>query len=246
MQVSGGEGGMSPGVGGRGGGGSIGRIRVEYCESLTGTTNPPASTQKLNCYIADQATDPTHGLLNLPESGTHTYQVQYGRRLVFSGAGTQTPSIRMPKQLYATASLDALVSNTGVASGPLNLSLDIGNDGTADWTYSNATTNFPATLNATGLASALNAYMVSQTGVAWGADVDVPVRVQIDRQADVILTNLVLTLQSNQPGALAAAAVEMGADRPLDVPVVITGNHNQGEAYDFTHTLGPNPRAFIR
>ena len=90
------------------------------------------------------------------------------------------------------------------------------------------------------LASALNAYMVSQTGVAWGADVDVPVRVQIDRQADVILTNLVLTLQSNQPGALAAAAVEMGADRPLDVPVVITGNHNQGEQYNFTHTLGPN------
>ena len=82
--------------------------------------------------------------------------------------------------------------------------------------------------------------MVAQTGVAWGADVDVPVRVQIDRQADVILTNLVLTLQSNQPGALAAAAVEMGADRPLDVPVVITGNHNQGEPYDFTHTLGPN------
>ena len=46
----------------------------------------------------------------------------------------------MPKQLYATAGLDALVSNTGAASGPLNLSLDIGNDGTTDWTYSNATT----------------------------------------------------------------------------------------------------------
>ena len=155
--------------------GGMGRIRIEYCESLAGSTNPTASTQKLNCYIADQATDPTHGLLNLPETGTNTYQVQYGRRLVFSGAGTQTPSIRMPKQLVRHASLDVLVSNTGVSSGPLNLSLDIGNDGTADWTYSNTTTSFPATLNGTGLASALNAYMVAQTGVAWGADVDVPV-----------------------------------------------------------------------
>ena len=59
----------------------------------------------------------------------------------------------------------------------------------------------------------------------------------------MLLTNLVLTLQSNQPGTLAAAAVEMGADRPLDVPVVITGNHNQGEPYDFTHSLGPNPES---
>ena len=133
------------------------------------------------------------------------------------------------------------MSNTGVASGPLNLSLDIGNNGTADWTYSNATTSFPATLNATSLAGALNAYMVSQTGVAWGADVEVPVRVQIDRQADVILTDLVLTLQSNQPGTLAAATVDTGADRPLDVQVVITGTHYRGESYVFDHDLAPVP-----
>ena len=38
-----------------------------------------------------------------------------------------------------------------------------------------------------------------------------PMKLTINRQADVILTNLVLTLQSNQPGTLAAAAVEIGA-----------------------------------
>jgi hypothetical protein len=230
-----------------GGPGGVGRIRVEY-QNLSGSINlnpsaPYATTAQRQFYIVEQINSAPYdrARLNLPESGDHTYQVQYGRRLVFGGSGTQTPSIRMPKQLYATASLDALVSNTGVSSGPLNLSLDIGNDGTNNWTYSNATVSFPATLNATGLAAALNAFIVSQTGVAWGADVDVPVKVTIDRQADVILTNLVLTLQSNQPGALAAAAaVEMGADRPLDVPVVITGDHDQGEAYDFTHELGPN------
>ena len=63
---------------------------------------------------------------------------------------------------------------------------------------------------------------------------------QIDRQADVILTNLVLTLQSNQPGTLAAAAVEMGADRPLDVAITISGMHNRGESWDYTHALGPD------
>lgn len=36
---------------------------------------------------------------------------------------------------------------TGVTSGDSNLSLDIGNDGTADLTH-NVTTNFPTTLNA--------------------------------------------------------------------------------------------------
>lgn len=42
----GGLGGVDGGIGGYGG---LGRIRVEYCDSLSGTTNPSASTQQLNC-----------------------------------------------------------------------------------------------------------------------------------------------------------------------------------------------------
>ncbi len=233
-------------IGGSGvdGDGGDGRIHVEYCDTLSVSTNPTASTQKLDCYIAEQIESSPYdrGQLNLPESftGGRTYQVQYGRRLVFGSAGEQTPFIRLPKQLYTAASLDTLVSNTGASSGGLNLSLDIGNDDTPDWNY-NATTPFPVTLAITNVVDALNPYLVSRTDVGWGADVDVPVRVQIDRQAEVILTNLILSLQFNQPGGLAIAAVDTGADRPLDWATVIPGDHNQGEQIDFTHTLGPDP-----
>jgi hypothetical protein len=194
-------------------------------------------------YIVEQVESSpyTQGRLNLPEdSGSgKSYQVQYGRGYVFAGVGNSVQSIRLPKQIYATSSLDALVSNTSVGSGALNLSLDVGNDGTDDWGRS-GTTSFPVSYTVTSTVAALNAYLVGRGDVAWGADVDVPVRVQIDRQAQVLLTNLVLSLQSNQPGGAQAAAVEMGADRPLDWPTVIAGDHNQGETITFTHTLGPD------
>ncbi len=33
-----------------GGNGGVGRIRIEYCDTFSGSTNPAASTQKLSCY----------------------------------------------------------------------------------------------------------------------------------------------------------------------------------------------------
>ncbi len=41
----------APGQEQYGGDGGVGRIRIEYCESLSGSTNPISSTQKLDCYI---------------------------------------------------------------------------------------------------------------------------------------------------------------------------------------------------
>lgn len=238
---AGGSGVSSP-RGGNGGEGGVGRIRIQYCESYTGSTNPPASTQKLNCYMAEQleTTPYTSARLNLPASFTdgHTYKVQYGRRLSFPALATLTTTLRLPKQLYSDATLDAMVNNTGIISSPFTLSLDFGNDGTLDWTH-NTTTTFPAMLHVTDTIDALNAYLVSRTDVAWGADVDVPVRVVSDRAADIILTNLVLRLQVNQPMA-RAATVESAADRPLDWPLSINGNYSQGAPYDFDHALGPD------
>lgn len=224
-----------------GGAGSVGRIHVEYCETLSGSTNPSADPTKLNCYMVEQAADPAHGRLNLPESGAHSYQVQYGRRYVFSGAGDQSQSIRMPKQLYSQAKLDALVSNTGVASGDLNLSIDVGGNGSNDWSYA-ATTTMPISFTVTSLTSAINDYMTKDTTKTWGADIDVPFKVTINRKADVILTNLILTLQSNQPGTAAAASVDLGADRPLDWTLNVPAGHNQGEWYEYVHTMQPDPQ----
>jgi len=161
---------------------------------VSGSTNPATTPERLVCYIVDQATDSTHGLLNLPESFTNgrTYIVQYGRRYTFAAAGQDTKHLQLKRQVYSAASLDALVSNTSVASGNLDLCLDIGNDGSCDY-HPTGSQTFPATLNATGLANAFNTYLLGRTDIAWGSSVDVPVRVQVDRQADVMLTNLALT-----------------------------------------------------
>ena len=176
--------------------GGIGRIHVEYCNTLSGSTSPAADSKKLNCYAAEQIEQSpyTTTRLYLPESFTNgrSYVMQYGRRYTFAAAGQDTKLLRLKRQVYSAASLDALVSNTGVASGSLDLCLDIGNDGVCDY-HPIGSQTFPVTLNTTGLASALNTYLLAQTGTAWGNNVDVPVRVQVDRQADVMLTNLALT-----------------------------------------------------
>jgi hypothetical protein len=232
--------------GGYGGQGSVGRIKIEYCNTPTGTSNPPAITLKLSCYIAEQSETLPYdqGRLNLPlpTPPELPYQIQYGRRYQFgSGGGTQTYSISMPKKIYSDSEIQAMVSNTGVSSGALNLQIDVGNNGTWDWTH-NASTNFPAALEVTGIVNALNNYMVSQSAVPWDADIDVPFKVQIDRQADVMLTDLQLSLQFNQPlGIEQLTSVDTTADRPLDWTETIVGSYTQGQQYDFNHPIGPDP-----
>lgn len=230
-----------------GGSGGAGRIRLEYCGSLTGTTNPIASTQKLDCHIVEQIETAPYNTarLNLPETfpDGRTYAVQYGRQILFQGGDSygQATTLRLPKQLYSDATLDALISSA-VSSNPFVFSIDIGNNGTADWSH-NAVTSFPVVLNMTGLVNALNAYLVSRNDIAWGAEVDVPVRVVSDRQADMLLTNLVLRLQVNQPAVSRAGEIEIAADRPLDWPLQVVGNYSQGTQIEFTHTLGPDPES---
>jgi hypothetical protein len=244
ITATGGNGGLGrPGSNNDGGAAGIGRVRIEYCESLTGTTNPPASTQQLDCYIVEQVESALYNQtrLSLPEavSGTISYAMQYGRQYTFSLPGEQTQIIRLPKQLYTDASLDLLLGNTDTSSGLLDLGLDIGNNGTLDWLYNDNAT-FPTAFALTDLVSALNAYLVSRTDVAWGEDIDVPVRLSSNRQADIVLTNLALILQFNQPDEMMLNAVDLRADRPLDWTVVVTGTHNMGEWISFTHTMGPN------
>ena len=200
----GGSGGGAGGSGaGYGGGGSIGRNRVEYCDSMTGTTNPPASTQKLNCYITEQvATAPyTTARLNLPESFSdgRSYQVQFGRKLDFAAAGNQVTTLRVPTGPYQNIQLDALISNL-----PANatLSVDVGNDGTVDWSTTvtnNATTPSP------DLANAFTAYWRAQGAPATG-NLDVPLKVTINQAGQVLLTNLRVTSATSTLSAVRLPA----------------------------------------
>ncbi len=230
-----------------GGNGGVGRIRIEYCESLTGSTNPAASTQKLDCYIAEQVESSpyTTTRLNLPESftGGRTYQVQYGRRTVFSGAGEQTASLRLPAGILSGATLEALIS--GVGSGDVTFRLDIGDDGSWDW---ETTQNIDgaAALSSPDLAAAFNAWWAAN-GAPSGGDMDVPVRISLSKAGQVLLTNLVVTggastlravrLEAQDYAALTidlalgesgsgdyTLAVDLGDDGSIDWQTSGTGN----------------------
>ncbi|MFN8444595.1 MAG: PKD domain-containing protein [Caldilineaceae bacterium] len=218
-----------------GGDGATGRIRIEYCESLTGTTDPIPSTQKLTCYIAEQNSNTT-ARLNLPEAvnGSKTYNIQFGHKLDFSAAGELTTTLRVPAGLVANSTLDLLISNAG--SGNLTLKLDIGNDGSWEWESTQNVTN-AATFSSPDLSTAFNRYW-SGHGAPTTGNVDIPVRLSLSKAATALLTNL------QQLNVTAAATPTAAASaKPLDVSVTITGSHIAGEWVQFTHNLGPNPQS---
>lgn len=219
-----------------GGSGGVGRIRIEYCESLTGTTNPVASTQKLDCYITEQVeTAPyTTARLNLPTavSGQATYTVQFGQKLGFAAAGDQLATVRVPAGLLSTATFDLLV--TEVAAGDLTVKVDIGNDGSWEWEKTAAVTN-AATFTSDNLAAAFNAYWTSHGAPTTGM-IELPLRVGASKAATVFITNL------QQLNLTAAAGTPQLDTTPLDVTVALTGSHSAGEWVAFTHDLGPDPQ----
>jgi hypothetical protein len=176
-----------------GGLGSSGRIRVEYCESGSGVTNPAGSFQKLNCYIADQASgNAQQGQLNIPSNTAQTYQIQYGRKLNFVSAGNQQTQLRIPAGLLGGISLQALVS--GLA-GNTTLSLDVGDDGSVEWSQSIAN-NSATTITNNSLTNAFSAYWAAHNGTNVGT-LDVPIRVSLGGAGQVLLTNLQTQLASS-------------------------------------------------
>lgn len=176
------------------GSGGIGRIRIEYCDTLSGSTNPSASTQKLNCYITEQIESSPYNQerLNLPEnvSDSRTYKVQYGRKLNFSVAASQVITMRVPAGMFSSATVQALVS--GLPSDA-SFALDIGNTSANHWsgTVSNA-----GQYTSPDLAAQFNAYWASHGAPTTGT-LDVPVRVYLDRAGQVLLTNLQVQTSSS-------------------------------------------------
>ncbi|RMG92176.1 MAG: hypothetical protein D6706_17325, partial [Chloroflexi bacterium] len=164
-----------------------------------GSTNPTATKQNLNCHIAEQveSTPYTTTRLNLPETftGGRTYAIQYGRRLVFSGSGEQTTTIRVPANAFTNVNLDTLVS--GVGSGSLTIRLDIGNDGSWDWQATRNVDN-AATLSSLDLSAAFNQYWVAQGAPITGT-IDVPIKVYLSKAGQVLLTNMTMYSAGSKP-----------------------------------------------
>jgi hypothetical protein len=218
------------------GNGGNGYSRIEYCETFTGSTNPAASTQKLNCHIAEQTefVPFTNGRLNLPENITtsKTYAVQYARRLPFSVSGSQVTTLTVPAGMASTVALQALASGLPASA---SFALDIGNDGSTEWsgTVANASTN-----SSPDLAAAFNAYWAAR-GAPVAGSLDVPVKVTMSQPGQVLLTNLQMTTAGSKQRTLRlnagtvtqatldlalggsgqqaiSVAVDVGADGSLD------------------------------
>lgn len=136
ISASGGVGDYCTEAVGRGGNGGVGRIRVDYCidPAASITTNPAAYLQKVQCHIAEQVENGqfNQALLVVPQTVANgaTYVVDFGRRHVFVVAGTQDHYLRVQRQLYSTYEFDVQVSQALAASGQLDVTVDVGRDGT--------------------------------------------------------------------------------------------------------------------
>jgi hypothetical protein len=215
------------------GAGGGGRIRIEYCNTLMGNaTNPPASTQKLNCYITEQVETTPYATarLNLPEtfSNGRIYNVQFGQKLDFSASGEQPTALRVPAGLVANSTLDVLITNAG--TGNVTLKFDIGNNGSWDWEATQNVTN-AATFSSPDLSAAFNQYWTGRGSPTTG-NIEIPVKLWLSKGATAFITNL---QQLNLTASGAGAALD---PRPLDVTVVVTGTRTAGEWVQFTHNLG--------
>jgi len=237
-------------AGGNGGSGGSGRIQVEYCQSLSGTTNPVANIQQFTCHIAEQVeTSPhTNGRLNLPESFSNerTYQVQYGRRYIFGATGEQISSLRVSVGAFTDVRLDALISEVG--TGTRTFRLDIGNDGTWDWEWSGSVTN-AITLNSPNLSAAFGRYWAIH-GAPTSGTLDVPVKVYLSQAGQVLLTNLQVTptgskvryaqlLAQTYTGVTLNFSVGESGSGPLTVAADVGDNGSVDWNYTVTNATYP-------
>jgi hypothetical protein len=217
-----------------GGAGGVGRIYLEY-GSLTGSTNPPALPQPVNFFILRQLPSPLATEIIMPDEvlsdGYIRYFSQYGLRSENANGGDQLFHVRLPKRVYDEVTLDVLLENLGASSS--TIALDMGNDGTADWT-ANATTQ-PISHTSPNLAAPLNAYLAGQTPGPDGT-VLVPIHVNLNTTGDIFLFNLAATPAADadvQPTALTisplggAPADNIAEGTPVTLTAVIsnTGSH---------------------
>jgi len=246
----GGPGGKSLDGGGWGGNGSSGRIRVEYCDAVTGATNPNSLPIRINCFITEQIeADPyTSSRLNLPSpiAIDTTYAIQYGRKMQFTGASDLTSVLRVPGGLYTSATMDILIS--GVGSGNLTVSLDIGNDGSTDFTRTGIVTDSYA-LEDRQLAEAFNRWW-AVNGRPTSGEMDVPVRVSLSKAGQVLLTDLKVNqsgsslrqiqLESGNYSQVFLDYTLTGADGPITVGLDIGDDGTVDDVY--TADLSVNPQ----
>ena len=103
--------------------------------------------------------------------------MQYAKAFSFSGAGTQTANLTLPKRLYQQALLEVIVVEAGSTSPTFGV--DFGFDSQNSWSYTLADWSGPSISYSADVSADMNAYMNS-LAVSSGSLVTVPVAVSLD------------------------------------------------------------------
>lgn len=246
----GGTGGSGINGGGKGGNGGLGRIYVQYCDSYSGTTNPAGATAQITCHIAEQVeTSPyTTTRLQMPESFStpKTYAIKYGRRLVFSSAGSQTTALRLPAGYLKSAYLDTLISNAGI--GDLTISMDIGNDGSTDYTWTDSVNNL-ISFDDKDFTTAYNNWWSASSRLLSG-EVDVPVKITMSKAAQILLTDVkistygstlnYLKMMSGSYSDVILSIKATGTTAPLSLGIDVGDNGTIDQLVNITTPSNPH------
>lgn len=148
-----------------------------------------------------------------------------------------TALLRVPAGMWTTASLDTLIS--GVGTGDLTFKLDVGNDGTWDWQETRTVTN-TATLRNQQLAAAFAPY------VNGAGQVDVQVKIYMNKAGQVLLTNMSVTRNESvelAPAFSLAGSPTEGALVPLNATVTNSGAADSGPLTVSYYATRPSPVA---
>lgn len=186
----------------RGGRGGDGRIRLDYCDSVSGTTTRPVASAGRWCQLLQQLSGGSDAdfQLTLPDSyesdSEKRYLVKLGQRSLTTTAGNQLFSIRLPNRNYTALSLGLIAEPVAGSAASLNACVDIGNDGECDWSppqiaFTESSLLSTGDLAASDLAAALNAHISAQG--SGDPDMLIPIRVNIDTDADLFLFDIAAT-----------------------------------------------------
>ena len=168
--------------------GGNGRVRIEYT-TLSGTTSPAASTQQVNFFsLTGSATSNLYIPEVIGSGSSKRYLLQYGQRSLNINSGDQSFTVRLPNRQYSTVTLSALLERVAGSGSTANFCLDLGNDGTCDWTANSQNFANPIKLDSPNLKTALNDYITAHPSAA--ETLTIPIRVNLSTPADLFLFDL--------------------------------------------------------
>jgi hypothetical protein len=127
--------------------------------------------------------------------------------LALTPVGAKTRFLRLPARAYDSVSFGIQFGASGTPAGPLAFTVDVGADGTVDFSYSGTPASYPAVISVGNAAvtAAFNAYLAGRTG-----EVDVPIRIVPSPSLDTALASFSATPTARPDASIGPGDVTFG------------------------------------